>query len=89
MDTSDNALESGTAEQDQPQNRKLGLFLLSGVVIGSMMFATGLPVFWFAHRENRPGLPLFTRAEGAATLLLLLVAGAAVQAFVSAAVRIG
>ncbi|WP_298213551.1 basic amino acid/polyamine antiporter [Acidocella sp.] len=49
------------------------------LLMSTIVFALGIPVFWWAQRENRPGQPLFNSYErGAAVLLFIVAVGAAV-----------
>lgn len=59
------------------------------LLMSSLLFMAGLPVFYYAHRENWPHAPLFTRAEGVAAVALVGVAVAAVWAFWSGLVALG
>jgi arginine:ornithine antiporter / lysine permease len=47
---------------------------LQFLLLSSIVFAVGLPVFWYAQRERNPGKAAFTRIELAAAVLLVIVA---------------
>jgi arginine:ornithine antiporter/lysine permease len=49
------------------------------VLLSTIIFAVGIPVFCFAQREN--GKPMFTRYEGMVTVLLVGVAGVSLALF--------
>jgi arginine:ornithine antiporter/lysine permease len=51
------------------------------VLMSAIIFALGIPVFWFARRENFPDAPAFTTAESVAVLLLLAAAAAGIVLF--------
>jgi arginine:ornithine antiporter/lysine permease len=49
------------------------------VLLSTIIFAVGIPVFRFAQREN--GKPMFTRYEGIATVALVVVARVSLALF--------
>lgn len=44
------------------------------VLMSTVIFAIGLPVFWYAQRESAPDKPAFTRIELVVAILLVVVA---------------
>jgi arginine:ornithine antiporter / lysine permease len=62
---------------------------LQFLLMSSIVFAIGLPVFWYAQRERAPGERAFTRAERAAGGALVAVAIVAIVLFAKGAVQIG
>ncbi|MGE4483420.1 basic amino acid/polyamine antiporter [Acidocella sp.] len=44
------------------------------VLLSTIVYAIGIPVYWYAAKESRPGHPAFTRAEAIAAILLLMAA---------------
>jgi len=59
------------------------------LLMSSLLFVAGLPVFYFAHRQNRLHAPLFSRAEGVAAGALVVVAAIALWAFFTGLVELG
>ncbi len=59
------------------------------VLMSSLLFVVGLPVFWFAHRESGRKSAVFSRAEAVGAGALVLVAGVAVWAFSTGLVELG
>ncbi|MEK1940209.1 MAG: basic amino acid/polyamine antiporter [Pseudomonas sp.] len=59
------------------------------LLMSSLLFVAGLPVFYFAHRQNLPHAPLFSRTEGVAAGALVVVAGIALWAFFTGLVELG
>ncbi len=59
------------------------------LLMSSLLFVAGLPVFYFAHRQNRLHAPLFSRAEGVAAVALVVVAAIALWAFFTGLVELG
>lgn len=52
---------------------------LKFLLMSPIVFAVGLPVFWYAQKERAPDKPVFTRLEMPAAVVLVIVAiGAAV-----------
>jgi arginine:ornithine antiporter/lysine permease len=58
------------------------------VLMSTIVFAVGIPVFWYAQREKAPGRPAFTRAEIAAAVILVAVAIVAAVLFARGVVKI-
>ena len=58
------------------------------VLMSTIIFAIGLPVFWYAQKERAPGQPAFTRTESAAAITLVVVAIAAIILFAKGIVSI-
>jgi len=58
------------------------------VLMSTILFASGLPVFWWAQREHAPGRSLFTRGETLAATVLIIAAMVAVVLFVQDIVRV-
>jgi arginine:ornithine antiporter/lysine permease len=48
------------------------------LLMATIIYALGVPVFWYARKERAPHQPAFTRIEAAAVCALLVVAAAAV-----------
>jgi arginine:ornithine antiporter/lysine permease len=59
------------------------------LLMSTIVFALGLPVFWYARRERDPGKPAFTGRELVAAGVLVVVAVAALVLFVKGVVQIG
>lgn len=59
------------------------------LLMSSLLFVAGLPVFYFAHRQNWPHQRLFSRAEQVAAGVLVVIAGVAVWAFYTGLVELG
>ncbi len=59
------------------------------LLMSSIFFALGFPVFWWARREHAPGSPAFTRRESTAAGLMVVAAIAAIILFVRGVVKIG
>jgi len=57
--------------------------------MSTVLFAIGLPVFWYAQREREPGKAAFTGVELAAAVALVAVAIAAIALFVTGIVKLG
>jgi arginine:ornithine antiporter/lysine permease len=58
------------------------------VLMSTILFAVGLPVFWWARREHAPAEPAFTRREIAVSALLVIVAIVAIVLFAQGVVKI-
>ena len=58
------------------------------VLMSTVIFAVGLPVFWYSQRESAPDKPAFTRIELAAAVLLVVVAIVAAVLFAKGVVSI-
>ena len=58
------------------------------VLMSTILFASGLPVFWWAQREHAPGRSLFTSGETLAAAVLIIAAVVAVVLFVQDIVRV-
>jgi len=61
---------------------------LQFLLLSTIVFAVGLPVFWYAQRERNPGKAAFTRIELAAAILLVIVAIVAAVLFAKGIVSI-
>jgi arginine:ornithine antiporter/lysine permease len=59
------------------------------LLMSTIFFALGLPVFWYAQRERNPGKPAFTRTELTAAFVLVAVAIAAIFLFGYGIVKFG
>jgi arginine:ornithine antiporter/lysine permease len=59
------------------------------LLMSTIVFALGVPVFWFAKREHFPQLPVFAGRELGAVGLLLVAAVISVTLFVKGIVTIG
>jgi len=57
--------------------------------MSTILFAMGLPVFWYAQRERDPSKAAFTRIELVAAVALVAVAIAAIVLFAKGIVQIG
>jgi arginine:ornithine antiporter/lysine permease len=57
--------------------------------MSTVLFAMGLPVFWYAQREREPGKAAFTGVELAAAAVLVAVAIAAIALFATGVVQLG
>ena len=62
---------------------------LQFVLLSTIVYAVGIPVFWWAQRENAPGQPAFNRAEAVAAFLLLAAAVISVVLIANGTVSIG
>jgi len=62
---------------------------LQFLLMSTIVFAIGLPVFWYAQRERAPDKPAFTRAELAGAGILAIVALVAIALFTKGVVQIG
>ncbi|MDD2706315.1 MAG: basic amino acid/polyamine antiporter [Acidocella sp.] len=58
------------------------------LLMSTIIFSVGVPVFWWAQREHRPGAPVFTKYERISVVVLLAVAVAALALFLNGAVKI-
>ncbi|HUM09058.1 MAG TPA: basic amino acid/polyamine antiporter [Acidocella sp.] len=58
------------------------------VLLSTIVFALGIPVFMWAQREHRPGYPMFTPYERVGVALLLVVAVVALALILSGTVKI-
>lgn len=55
---------------------------LEFILLSAIMFAIGLPVYWYAARQNSKGnQPAFTRIEALASVVLLILAAIAIVLF--------
>jgi arginine:ornithine antiporter/lysine permease len=61
---------------------------LKFLLMSPIVFAIGLPVFWYARKERAPDKPAFTRNELVAAIALVLVAIAATILFAKGIVGI-
>ena len=59
------------------------------LLMSTIIFALGLPVYWYARRERSPGKPAFTRVELVAAGTLVVVGVIAVVLFAKGIVLIG
>ena len=59
------------------------------LLMSTIIFALGLPVYWYARRERNPGKPAFTRGELVAAGTLVVVGVIAVVLFAKGIVLIG
>jgi arginine:ornithine antiporter/lysine permease len=59
------------------------------LLMSSVMFAIGLPVFWYAQHEHADGKKIFTRSEIVASVALVAVAILSVWLFVNGDVSLG
>jgi len=57
--------------------------------MSTILFALGIPVYWYAKRERDPGKPAFTKGEVAAAVILVLAAAAAIYLFSIGVVSFG
>ena len=62
---------------------------LQFVLLSTIVYAVGIPVFWWAQRENAPGQPAFNRTEAVAAFLLLAAAVISVVLIANGTVSIG
>ncbi|MBU6396627.1 MAG: basic amino acid/polyamine antiporter [Rhodospirillales bacterium] len=58
------------------------------LLMSTIVFAVGVPVFWYAKREHFPNLTAFSRGEKAAVGLLLAVAVLALTLFLKGIVKV-
>lgn len=58
------------------------------LLISAIMFTLGLPVYWWARRENAAGQAIFTRRETIAAVILIVVAICALRLFAIGSVKI-
>jgi arginine:ornithine antiporter/lysine permease len=61
---------------------------LQFLLMSTILFAVGFPVFWWARHEHAPGQPVFTRKEIIVAGVLVLIAIVAVVLFARGAVKI-
>jgi arginine:ornithine antiporter/lysine permease len=57
--------------------------------MSTILFALGLPVYWYAKREREPNKPAFTKGEIVASVILVLAAVAAIYLFSIGVVSFG
>jgi arginine:ornithine antiporter/lysine permease len=57
--------------------------------MSTILFALGLPVYWYAKREREPSKPAFTTGESVAAVILVLAAIAAIYLFSVGVVSFG
>lgn len=62
---------------------------LQYLLLSTVVFAIGLPVYWYAQREQKPGQPAFSGKEKVAAGLLVIVAIASIVLFAEGIVQIG
>ena len=62
---------------------------LQYLFLSTILFALGLPVFWYAQRERSPHKPAFTRVESGAAIGLVAVAILAIVLFAKGIVTVG
>ncbi len=58
------------------------------LLMSTIVFAVGVPVFWWAQREHRPGQVAFNKYESGAVVLLIIVAVLALILFLKGIVSI-
>lgn len=58
------------------------------ILMSTILFALGLPVFWWARREHAPGEPTFNRREAVIAAALVVLAIAAIVLFARGVVKI-
>jgi len=58
------------------------------LLMSTILFALGFPVFWWARHEHAPGQPVFTRYEAIVAGILVLAAIAAIVLFALGRVKI-
>jgi arginine:ornithine antiporter/lysine permease len=58
------------------------------LLMSTIVFSLGIPVFWWAQREHRSGAPVFTKYERVGVALLLAVAAVALVLFLNGTVKI-
>ena len=58
------------------------------VLMSTIVFSLGVPVFMWAQREHRPGQPMFTKYESVGVALLLVVAVVALALILNGTVKI-
>jgi len=58
------------------------------LLMSTIIFAVGVPVFWWAQREHRPGQPVFNKVERGAVALLFIVAAVALVLFLKGIVSV-
>ncbi|GLR66782.1 arginine/agmatine antiporter [Acidocella aquatica] len=58
------------------------------LLLSTIVFAVGVPVFWYARREHTPQEPVFSKMETVAVTVLLVAAVAAVALFANGVVGI-
>ena len=56
--------------------------------MSTIVFAIGLPVFWYAQKERAPDRPVFTRTELAVAIALVIAAVVAAVLFATGFVSI-
>ena len=61
---------------------------LEFVLMSTIVFALGVPVFWWARRESSPGAAVFTDNEKSAVVLLLVVAVIAATLFLRGVLKV-
>ncbi len=59
------------------------------LLMSTVLFAIGVPVYWWARREHAPGEAAFSRREAVVAVALVLVAIVAVMLFARGVVTIG
>lgn len=59
------------------------------VLLSTIVYAIGIPVFWYAQKENTPEQPAFTKMEAMAAIILLIVAIISVVLIFNGTVTIG
>ncbi len=62
---------------------------LQFVLLSTIAYAIGIPVFWWAQKEKTPGAPAFNRREAAGAVLLLIVAVISAVLIANGTVTIG
>jgi arginine:ornithine antiporter/lysine permease len=58
------------------------------LLMSTIMFALGFPVFWWAQKEHAPDRPVFSRRETVAVVVLVIAALIAIVLFAKGIVRI-
>ncbi|MGN8159405.1 basic amino acid/polyamine antiporter [Salinisphaera sp. RV14] len=59
------------------------------ILLSTIIFALGIPVYWYTRRHNSPDMPVFSRRESAASIGLVGVAAVALALIVTGTVGIG
>jgi arginine:ornithine antiporter / lysine permease len=59
------------------------------VLLSTIVYAIGIPVYWYAEKESRPGEPAFTRKEAVGAIVLLGAALVSVVLIANGTVSIG
>ena len=62
---------------------------LQFVLLSTIVYAVGIPVFWYAQKEKAPGAPAFTGKEAVAAGLLVIAAVVSVVLIANGTVTVG